>query len=128
MLRNDPPPATDSPASLCYGMMYAVGMASETTRQSKSGVLVAQTVTTVNFTVPAGRHAYVRIIEGQGPVFFTVDGTEPTIGGDRCYVTTRDEQPRMVRIHEYNDPRGDTQTIKMICLTSPDYHIEVTAV
>ena len=103
-------------------------MASESTRQSKTGVIVAQTVTTVNFTVPAGRHAFVRVIEGQGPLYFTVDGTDPTLGGDRCYVTTRDEQPRMVRIHEHNDSRGDTQTLKLICFTSPTYHIEVTAV
>lgn len=60
--------------------------------QSAEGTLVASTVTTVNFGTGAStpiRYSYVAVTNDSGttpaPIYFTTDGTVPTVGGQDCF-------------------------------------------
>lgn len=59
--------------------------------QSAEGTLVASTVTTVTFGTGAAptRFSYIAITNDSGatpaPIYFTTDGTVPTVGGEDCF-------------------------------------------
>jgi|SRR6185312_6029725 len=60
--------------------------------QSAEGTLVASTVTTVNFGVGSAptRYSYIAVTNDGAaaspvPIYFTTDGTVPTVGGEDCF-------------------------------------------
>lgn len=63
-------------------------MAAYTVNRAKSAALTAATVDTVTF--PAfGVFAYLAVAvtnrDTTNPIFFTIDGSTPTVGGDDCF-------------------------------------------
>jgi hypothetical protein len=75
--------------------------------------LVAATVATVNLPVNAGR---VEVLnrDGAAEVYFTVNGTAPTVGGDDTHVL-----PAAISSVEVNRPRSGDAVVKLISAGTP---------
>lgn len=81
---------------------------------TKHVTLVAATVTTVTLTVNAGRIEVVNV-DGASAVYFTVDGTTPTVAGDNTHVL-----PAAICALEVQDETaGVNSTIKLISVGTP---------
>lgn len=76
--------------------------------------LVASTVSTVNLTTNAGRIEVVNV-DGAAAVYFTTDGSDPTVAGDDTHVL-----PAAVSGVEVDDETaGTTSTVKLISSGTP---------
>ncbi len=76
--------------------------------------LVASTVSTVNVTSNAGRVEVVNV-DGAAAVYFTVDGSTPTVGGNDCHVL-----PATISGVEVDDETSGTNSVvKLISAGTP---------
>lgn len=75
--------------------------------------LVASTVTTVTVTQRNINTVSVVFHEGTGPVYFTIDGSTPTVEGDDTYAVSAFAP---VRVVGYNGV--DDVTVKLISATA----------
>lgn len=92
--------------------------------KTRHGTLTgSSTVDTVAITYPNADWVAVIIREGAtGPIYFTVDGSEPTVGGnDTLIVQSVGEHARLVQI----PTTAETVTVKMVSATADGYTVEV---
>ncbi len=76
--------------------------------------LVAATVSTVNLTANASR-IEVTNVDGADEVYFTTDGTTPTVAGNNCHVL-----PAVMGSLEVDDETaGTASTVKLISAGTP---------
>ena len=90
--------------------------------KAEHGTLVAATVTTVTLEEANSDLVVVHMTAGSGPVYFTVDGATPTVGGADEYVLHLGLPARSVDI-----PLSATQTVKLISATADGYAVEAVA-
>lgn len=82
----------------------------------KHGTLVAATVTTSTL---AGNAKFIEVVaRGTGDIFFTIDGTTPTVGGDDTYVCPQGQSCRV-----RNNDRNGSVDVKMISSGTPGYSV-----
>jgi hypothetical protein len=91
----------------------------------KHGTLVASTVATVTLDlVDSGRivsrQKRVEVInrDGAAEIYFTVDGTTPTVAGDDCFVL-----PAAMGSLEVGAPKGTPTVVKLISSGTPTYSV-----
>lgn len=87
--------------------------------KSEHGTLVAATVTTVDLTKNNADVVVVHLVSGDGPIYFTLDGSTPTVGGANTFVVYAGMPSRAVQITNSN-----TQQAKLISATADDYAVE----
>jgi hypothetical protein len=80
---------------------------------SKHLTLTANTVATVDFTINAVR-VEVTSRDGIAEVYFTTDGTAPTVGGDNTHMLTA-----TISALEVADERGGNSQVKLISSGTP---------
>lgn len=86
------------------------------------GTLVAATVTTVTLTRDFQRVEVVNVT-GTAAIYFTVDGSDPTVGGDDTYVLP-------AAICSFEAPSassGSTTVVKLISSGTPGFAVEGVA-
>jgi hypothetical protein len=93
--------------------------------------LVAATVTTLTLVVaePAGEvlsfapaartHVEVTSVDGAGVVYFTTDGTVPTIGGANCHVLPA----AICSLEVLDETAGATAVVKLISAGTPQVSV-----
>jgi hypothetical protein len=84
--------------------------------------LTAETVDTVTVKSPS---AYIELItDGSAAIYFTIDGTAPTVGGANCYVLPAVPSVREIRVRasELTDASGNL-AVKLISAGTPEYHV-----
>lgn len=82
----------------------------------KHGTLVAATVATVAL---AGNSKYVEVLNrGDDDIFFTINGTDPTVAGDDTFACPAGE---FVKVRNYD--RDNTVSVKLISAATPDYSV-----
>ena len=86
--------------------------------ESVHGTLVGATVSTETFTADNADVIVVHFRSGTGPIYFTVDGSTPTVAGADTFVVIAGA--RTIRV-----PSSDAQTVKLISTTADTYSIEV---
>lgn len=71
-------------------------MASYTVNRAKSATLTISTVDTVTFPA-AYPYLMVEVVnrDATNPIFFTADGTAPTVAGDDCFCVAPSQTVRM---------------------------------
>jgi len=84
----------------------------------KHGTLVAATVATVTLTVDC-RDVEVLNRTGDAEIFFTVDGSTPTVAGDNTHVLPAQIGSLIVAVPE----TGNT-VVKLISSGTPSYAVE----
>ena len=87
---------------------------------SASGTLVADTVATESFTQRCADFVVVHMVSGSDPIYFTLDGSTPSVEGANCLVVFAGTPSRSVQI-----PTADAQEVKLISAGTPDYTVEV---
>ena len=90
--------------------------------KSSHGTLTLTVVSTVNLSQTNANSVAVHFRSGTGPIYFTVDGSTPTVGGADTYVVHANLPVRSVPL-----PTTDTQQIKLISASSDDYSVEAEA-
>lgn len=89
--------------------------------ESIHGTLVGTVVSTESLTVTAGDTVTVGMRSGTGPIYFTVDGTTPTVAGaDTFVVGFTGYESVTVRV-----PASNAQTVKLISTTADTYSVVV---
>jgi hypothetical protein len=88
--------------------------------ESNHGTLTAATVKAETFTVSNADVIFVHFVSGTGPIYFTVDGSTPSVGGAGTFVVYSGMSSRAVRINT-----SDAQTVKLIATGTPGYSVEV---
>jgi hypothetical protein len=79
--------------------------------------LVAATADTVTF---ADNISTVEVIsDGLSPVWYTLDGSTPTVGGTNCYYI-----PATIAIDRRDLVSGATDTVKLISAGSPTLRVQ----
>lgn len=84
--------------------------------------LKAETVDTVTVKSPS---AFIELItDGSALIYFTLDGTAPTVGGANCYVLPAAASVREIRTRasELANASGDLE-VKLISAGTPEYHV-----
>jgi hypothetical protein len=86
----------------------------------RHGTLVAATVTTVTFSADADTIDTVEVINrsGSAEIFFTVDGTTPTVAGNDCEIL-----PAAVGAVEVGVPGRASTVVKLISAGAPTYSV-----
>lgn len=82
----------------------------------KHGTLVATTVATV--TLDGGFEAIEVVNHGGGTIYFTVDGTTPTVAGDETYAV-----PSGGFLTVDSSDRIGTDDVKLISAATPAYSV-----
>ncbi len=79
--------------------------------------LVADTVATVSLNVNAGR---IEVLNrtGTAEVYFTTDGSAPTVGGNNCYVL-----PAAISALEVPDEISGMAVVKLISVGTPSVSV-----
>lgn len=99
-------------------------MASYTVATSEVGVyektLVANTVDTVTFQRNAGTIEVVS--DGADEIYFTVDGSTPTVAGNSTYGLPAVASAKLVKVPPANRTGGST-VVKLISAGTPKYSI-----
>lgn len=90
-------------------------------RNTKHGTLAPSVVTTVTLD---DNYSMVEVVNrGSADIFFTVDGSTPTVAGDNTYVVrANDDDAWRVNTPHDNDA-GSTTVVKLISSGSPDYSV-----
>lgn len=96
-------------------------MASYTSTAAEFGIyektLVASTVDTLTMSRVMGRIEL--ITDGVASIFFTIDGSTPTVGGQGCYYV-----PAIACVREINlYPANTAAVIKLISVGIPKYSV-----
>jgi len=76
---------------------------------SEFATLVADTVTTLTLAAPNADTIVVHMVSGTGPVYYTLDGSTPTVAGDATFVLYAALPARA-----HVEATTDTQVIKLI--------------
>ena len=89
--------------------------------QSVHSILVAATVKTETLTASGdGSLNYVIVhMRDGGPIYFTVDGSVPTVGGDDTFVLHTSLPVRTIQI-----PTTNAVTVKLISASTDLYSVE----
>lgn len=92
-------------------------MATYSVVRAKHATLVASTVDTINLSAD---HKVVQVHnrDGVSAIYFTVDGTTPTVGGDDILVFP-------AAIGWVDVPVGDNAAVKLISAGTPAYSVQV---
>jgi len=91
-----------------------------TTIKAEHGTLTASTVKTVSLTLANVTSITVHFVSGTGPIYFTVDGSTPTVGGADTYVLHDGLKARSIGINSVDDP-----DVKLISATADGYSVEL---
>lgn len=92
-----------------------------------SGTLVASTVQTVSLDQP---YESITVVNdtGTAAIYFRLDGVNPTVGGDDCYIVpaaiTQETVPGITSIAENADGTIPGSTIKLISSGTPSFTVE----
>lgn len=86
---------------------------------SEHGTLTASTVKTVSLTKGNANAVVVHMVSGTGPIYYTLNGDSPTVGGAETLVVHANLP---VRSHQITT--GSTQTVKLISATADGYSVE----
>ena len=93
--------------------------------RSKHGTLSAATVATETFAVVNLGWVYVTIRDGAtGPIYFTVDGTTPTVGGDDTWVVQA-VGGHIKGVQIPTSISGTSLEVKLISASADGYSVEV---
>ncbi len=92
---------------------------------SQHGTLGAGTVTTVSLSQTNADQVVVHILKGAtGPIYFTVDGSTPTVGGANTLILqSSGNHARTVQIP--TNVTGDPVVTKLISASADGYSVEV---
>lgn len=92
-------------------------MASYSVTRAKHATLAASTVDTVTLTSP---YPSVEVLnrDGAAAIYFTVDGSTPTVEGDNTFVLL-DSKSAL----EVNTNSGTTSVVKLISAGTPTYSV-----
>lgn len=92
----------------------------------KSGTLVTNTVATVSLDQPYGLITVVNPA-GTAAIYFTLDGTAPTVLGDNCYCVPGGSYrmvPGITSIAQKADGTVTGSTVKLIATGTPIFTVE----
>lgn len=81
------------------------------------GTLVGSAVTTVTLDADA-QEVEVLNRDGVAEIYFTVDGADPTVGGDDCHVL-----PAAIGALQVHAPGGGVTDIKLISSGTPKFSV-----
>lgn len=95
-------------------------MATHAVTRSASGTLTANTVDTVTLSDNASR-IQVTNRSGASEIYFSIDGTTPTVGGDDTFILPAAIGSRVV---SSDDVGVDITTVKLISTGTPTYSVE----
>lgn len=91
-------------------------MATYAVSNGKHATLTAATVDTVTLTSTLCQVIEIWNRGTTDPIYFTKDGTTPTVGGDNTYVVTAGQRDTVMA-------RATTDTIKLIAATAVAYSV-----
>jgi len=93
-------------------------------RQAKT--LVADTVSTEIFLVKNTDQVVVTITKGStGPIYFTVDGSTPTVGGDNTIVVQSvGDHARVLQVPTQTSTNNQLE-VKLISASTDGYSVEI---
>jgi len=86
---------------------------------SEHGTLVADTVTTATLATADAYTVVVHMVAGTGPIYYTLDGSTPTVAGDATFVVYASLPARAHPIRE-----SDAPVVKLISATTDSYAVE----
>jgi hypothetical protein len=87
---------------------------------SEHGTLSAATVKTVSLTALDAFNIVVHMVSGTGPMYYTIDGSTPTVAGDATFVVYASLPARAHSLGR----ESDAQTVKIISATTDGYAVE----
>jgi hypothetical protein len=87
----------------------------------KHATLVAATVTTVSTLADGYQRVEVTNVDGAAAVYFTIDGTTPTVAGDDCHVLPASISSMSVK----DSSPGAAPTVKLISSGTPKVSVRV---
>ena len=87
--------------------------------KSTHQTLTANTVASVSLAQTEGDFVLVHLRSGSGPVYFTVDGSTPTVGGANTWVVHSNFPVRSVPVQHSN-----AQEVKLISATADAISVE----
>lgn len=84
-----------------------------------SEALVAATVKTITVTPGAGGDADIEVlnVDGAAAIYFTFDGTTPTVGGDGCHVLPAAISSVVRRTHNCTAVKLISSGTPKVCVT-----------
>jgi hypothetical protein len=85
-------------------------------RAAHDKTLVASTVDTVTF--PGDVSTVTVISDGAAKIYFTVDGTDPVVSGDKTFML-----PAAVSEFEVPSPGSQSAVVKLISAGTPTYSV-----
>lgn len=88
-------------------------------RAAHAITLSASTVDTVTYPCHVPEVEVVSL-DGSSPIYFTVDGSTPTVGGVGTYVIPAAIGSRTVRVAV----KGDVTVVKLISVATPIYSVQ----
>lgn len=92
-------------------------MATYNVARAKHATLVASTVDTVNMSSKGNALRVInRDAQGGDALYFSIDGTAPTVAGDDTYFLGPDQA--------LDTAGGDIAAVKLISSGTPDYSVE----
>lgn len=87
---------------------------------SVHATLTPATVATQTIATSNADEVIVHFVSGTGPIYFTVDGSTPTVGGDDTFIVHSNVPARAVRV-----PTSDSVVVKLISASADGYSVEV---
>jgi hypothetical protein len=95
-------------------------MATVNKNRAYHGTLTAATVDTVNLSRVYGR---VQVLNrgGANEIYWTTDGTAPTVGGDNCWVVPSQVGASDIRAN--SQAQSNTCVVKLISTGTPTYSV-----
>lgn len=91
---------------------------------TRHGTLTADTVEDVDVLVPDHDTVVVHMVSGTGPIYFTVDGTTPTTGGEGTLIVHANLPVRQIKLSSTAAPDG-VLSVKLLSATTDAYCVEV---